>query len=545
MSMKPISALVHDRSGNVMMFFAFSLTILLGVSGLAVDAGTFFLQKRTLQGIADAAALSAANTIGSPRDGASAAIGANGGGDVTIDIIETGTYVADPALAADARFDPEGATEDAVRVRLSRSVPMFFGRFLTGKPTAIITAQATAARIDLAAFSLGSRLASVEGGLPNALLSGLAGTELSLSVMDYNALVSGQVDVLRFAEALRTTASLDVASFGEVLASDVTLPQIAEALAAATTDPIAAAVLDRIAPRLPADRLAVSRAIDLGPLSSEVRADPAHAIQVDAYAILQAVLEVGGRNRYVESTVNLVLPGIASSKLMLAIGDRAQNSPWLAVGAAGDVTLRTAQTRLYLDSTVSALGLGTVRLPVFIELAQATATLTDVSCAGGRAQSSVSLAVTPAVGEVAIADFDPGAFADFQSAPVLRPATIIRMPLATVTAGADITLGGVSPQAVTFSSADISNRRIKSVATNDLVHGVATSLIQRLTVNVAGLGGLGLPIGGSAAIGTALGSVATPLDSLINQVTALVGVRVGQADVRVNGVRCGTPRLVG
>lgn len=543
--MRPIHALLHDRSGNVMMVFAFSLTMLMGVSGLAVDAGTFFLQKRKLQGIADAAALSAANMIAAPRDAASAAISANGGGDVTIDAVDAGAYRADPALSADARFDPDGTTTDAVRVRLSRRVPMFFGRFLTGNATATVTAQSTAARIDLAAFSLGSRLASVEGGLANALLSGLAGTELSLSVMDYNALVSGQVDILRFAEALRTTANLDVASFGEVLASDVTLPQIAEALAAAASDPQAAATLRRIAGRLSANRLAASRVVDLGPLSTEVRADPAQAIQVDAFAILQAVLEVGGRNRYVESTVNLGVPGIASSKLMLAIGDRMQHSPWLAVGAAGEVTLRTAQTRFYLDSTVSALGLGTVRLPVFIELAQATATLTDVSCAGGRAQSSVSVAVTPAVGEVAIADFDPGAFADFQTPPVLRPATIIRAPLVTVTAGADVTLGGVSAQEVTFSSTDISNRRIKSVATNDLVQGVATSLIQRLTVNVAGLGGVGLPLGGTGAIATALGTTAAPLDALINQVTSLVGVRVGQADVRVNGVRCGTPRLVG
>lgn len=545
MMMQSINALLQDRSGNVMMLFALSLTMLMGVSGLAVDAGTFFLQKRKLQGIADAAALSAANIIAAPRDATNAAIRANGADDVTIDAVDTGAYRADPTLAADARFDPAGATADAVRVRLSRSVPMFFGRFLTGKPSATISAQSIAARIDLAAFSLGSRLASVDGGLPNALLSGLAGTELSLSVMDYNALVSAQVDVLRFAEALRTTANLHVASLGEVLATDVTLPQIAEALAAATSDPSAAATLRRIAARLPANRLAASRVVDLGPLSSEVRADPAQAINVDAYAVLRAVLEVGGQHRYVETALNLGVPGIASSKLMLAIGDRMQHSPWLAVGAAGELTLRTTQTRFYLDSTVSALGLGAVRLPVFIELAQATATLTDVGCASGRSHASVSLAVTPAIGEVAIADFDPGAFADFQTAPVLRPATIIRTPLVTVTAGADVKLGGVSSQRVTFSSADISNRRIKSVATNDLVQGVATSLIQRLTVNVAGLGGLGLPLGGSGAIATALGNTAAPLDALIDQVTALAGVRIGQADVRVNGVRCGTPRLVG
>jgi uncharacterized membrane protein len=46
-------------------------------------------------------------------------------------------------------------------------------------------------------------------------------------------------------------------------------------------------------------------------------------------------------------------------------------------------------------------------------------------------------------------------------------------------------------------------------------------------------------------VGTTLSLAAPALDAVIGQVTALAGVRVGEADVWVNGVRCGTPVLVG
>ena len=44
-----------------------------------------------------------------------------------------------------------------------------------------------------AVFAVGSRLASLNGGIVNQLLSGLLGTSVSLSVMDYNALLASRV----------------------------------------------------------------------------------------------------------------------------------------------------------------------------------------------------------------------------------------------------------------------------------------------------------------------------------------------------------------
>ena len=543
--MRVFKRLASDRSGNVTMIFAGALTMLIATAGLAVDAGTFFLEKRKLQGIADAAALAAVNDVKMASRGARQAIELNNGTGVRIDSITSGSYVSDATRSADARFDANGADKDAVRIALSRDVPNFFGQFLTGRSTTTIAAHSTAARMDMAGFSLGTRLSAIQGGLPNALLSGLVGTDLQLSVMDYNSLANAQVDILKFTEALRSTARLNVASFGEVLAAQVTLPQIANAMAAATSDPSAAALFTRIATLLPANRLSGDRIIDLGPLSANVRADPANPINADAYAMLLAFLEVGGQNHYVDALVDIGVPGVASSRVMLAIGARPVGSPWISVGAKDQVTIRTAQMRVYLESIISAAGLGQVRVPVFVELASAQARLDDVSCSGGPSHASATLAVTPSVGEVAIADFDKSSFANFSSTPLLKPAALIQLPGVSATAFADIKLGGVSPQKVSFSADDISEDRIRTVSTNDIAQGAVVSLVQGATVNVSALGGLNLPLLNGSLIGALLRPAAAPLDLLLDQIMSLAGVRVGQADARVNGVRCGTPMLVG
>ena len=60
--------------------------------------------------------------------------------------------------------------------------------------------------------------------------------------------------------------------------------------------------------------------------------------------------------------------------------------------------------------------------------------------------------------------------------------------------------------------------------------------------------GLGLAVGNgpvTAALGQVLGAAAAPLDGLIDSVTALLGVKLGESDVRVNGLRCKGAALVG
>jgi uncharacterized membrane protein len=540
--MRVRSSLFASTSGNVTILFGGGLLAFLGVASLAVDATNLYLAKRHAQGIADAAALAAAGNIDDASGAAAAARNANSMQGLSIVSVEPGKYTDDPKIAASTRFVVGADGANAARVRVHVDVPLYFARIF-GKPT--VAVEGTAARIDLAAFSIGSRLAGVSGGLPNAMLSQLAGTDLQLSAMDYQALAGAQLDILKFSEALRSQLNVQAATFGDLLNMQATLPQISRAMAASVTDAQASSVLSAVANRLPQNSAKLSSLIDLGPLAENTQSDPSRPITVDAYSLLRGTLELGGQHQ-ISTDLGATVPGLTSTKIWIAIGERPANSPWLRVTAAHDVEVRTAQTRIYLDTQVAPqLGLASLRVPIYVELAAASAKLKTVSCSGGANKATVTLTVTPSLGEAAIADVDPATLGNFQAAPTLNRVTMLRTPLASVSGFADVKLGGADPQDVFFSASDIANHTVKQVSTNDLLQGVAASLISRIDLNVNVLG-LGLSVGTlTALVGQVLNLAAAPLDGVFGQVTSLLGVHVGQADVWVNGVRCGTPVLVG
>ncbi|MGT2513211.1 pilus assembly protein TadG-related protein [Sphingomonas panni] len=538
--------LAHGRDGNVAMILAGGLAMLTGTAVLGVDTATLYLEKRRLQGAADAAALAAAADLDNATARAQAAVTLSPDNATRLVTMTPGRFSRDPRLAVDARFLANGTPGNAAQVALQSRVQPIFAQVF-GYRDITIDARATAARIDLAGFSIGTRLASVQGGLPGALLSQLAGSELSLSVMDYNALVSGQVDLLKTTELLRTSAGVQVASFDEVLATDIALPTLVTAMAGATTSSAAAQVLRSVAGKLPNRNVRLDTLIDLGPLGSRGAADPTRPVPVDAYAFLREALQLSSGTREVQSAVDLGIPGIGQVKLWLQIGERPAGSHWLSVGEAGQTVVRSAQTRLWIDITLlnAPLSLGSVRVPIFVELASAEARLAQIGCRGGPANATVALDVTPSVGRAAIADLDPANLPYFQQPMPLRPARLVSLPLVTLTGLADVQLGGVSAQRVNFSAAEINGNVVKTVSTNDIAAGVASSLLRTIDIR-ANVLGLGLSTGLlTSTLGNTLSIAAPALDLVVGQVTALAGVHVGQADVRVDGVRCGTPVLVG
>lgn len=537
----------RDRRGAVTIIAAGSLIALLAATALAVDMGSVYVNSRRLQGVADAAALAAAASS-DPNGAAQQALSSNGLADAQVSALTQGSYTPDASLTPAQRYAAGATPGNAAQITLTQDVPLFFARAVTGHATTRIAAKATAVRIDYAAFSIGTRLASLNGGLPNALLSALAGTNLNLSVMDYNALVGTDIDVLKFSDALRTQLHLTGATFGQTLDTNVTLPQALSALAAVTPDSEAAAALQRIALQVSPITVRLSDLIDLGPYAGQDHTDPDTAIRVDGYSVLRELLQLSNGQRQVALNLGLSLPGVTSTTLTLAIGQRPSHSPWLAITQAGGTIVRTAQARLYLDSKVggvATLGIASLRVPILIELAEAQAKLDSISCRGGASNASVTLDALPSVGSLAIADIDTSTLNDFTRAPVESRALLAHALLLDVTAKAHVDLGGVTWQQIAFSANDISAGTIHTVSTGDLLQGVATSLISKMDLQVAVLG-IGVNVSAATQlVGGVLKPLSPALDGLVDQVTGLLGVHVGEADLRVDGVRCGKPTLVG
>ena len=83
----PLQALARDRRGGVTLILAGSLFMLAGAATVAVDLGSVYLARRELQGVADAAALAAAD---GGRSAAEQLIGQSGVGGVALAALDTG-----------------------------------------------------------------------------------------------------------------------------------------------------------------------------------------------------------------------------------------------------------------------------------------------------------------------------------------------------------------------------------------------------------------------------------------------------------------------
>lgn len=532
--------LITDRRASISIASAAAMTMLIGAVALAVDVGSFYLDRRKLQGVADAAALAAAGRPGQERAAAERIIAANCDCNIVIASLTPGTYQPDPSVQAEQRFSAGGGVQNAVRIVLTRDRPMYFGRFLTGRDETVISASATGARRGYAAFSLGSRVAALRGGVPNALLSALTGSQVNLSVMDYNALASADVDLLAFSDALRTQLNANVLTFGQTLDAQATLPQVLSALAA-STDGQASTALSNLATRAVPKALFPSRAIDLGPRSTSIRVDEANPVKVNAMSLLRSMLLLANTNRQIDLSVASSLPGGSGVNVALLVGEPPAHSPLIAITDTQQVVVRTAQVRLKLETKVT-LPLASVEIPVYAELGSASARITDIDCIGGSDAVTLGIKTSPAmlaIGKVADSDFQ-----NMQRPLVPVPAKLVKLPLANVEGKAELVLSDLNDKPARFTRDEIERGTTKTVESTGLVAGAAKSLADRIDLKVNILG-IGLGVNAlTSVVGDALGLAAPVLDGVLEGLTDMLGVHIGEADARVNALRCGKARLV-
>ena len=270
------------------------------------------------------------------------------------------------------------------------------------------------------------------------------------------------------------------------------------------------------------------------------------AVTASVLQLVNASAAAANGGKQLSANVSAGIPGIAEVKLDFAVGEPPVETPGLRVGAPGSA-VRTAQTRLALEASVlgagSLLGIK-IRLPLYIEVAYAEAKLADIRCTGLGTNASVALDVVPGVAEVALGDVDASALQNFSKSPRVSKATIIDALLLKISAKAHVEATNLSAKRETFYASDIQNKRIKTVSTKDTLSSLVSTLLGRLELTPELLG-LGLPITGiQDALAKTLAPLLAPLDDLLYNTLLMLGVRVGEADVRVSDVRCQGPVLV-
>ncbi len=562
---------LKDRSANVATMTALIVPMALVATAVAIDEGALYTQRRAAQSLVDLAAISAASRPGKAEEAVLAALDDNGVADVlvlradgTINgsalptaaaeqarvRITPGRYTPSGTLTVSQRFEGGKQPYNAVQVHLERKGLRHFGGALVAAPT--IRTQAIASVTPQAAFSVGSRLARLDGGVLNGLLGALVGGNLSLSVMDYEALLAAEVSLFGFLEQLAGQANLQAASYADVLKTDARIGDIARAMAAVPglDSRAKAALLATAASASAAVTVPLSHVVDLGTAGKLTLGDrpPGLAASVNVMDLLTTMAGIANGRNQVHVDLGASVPGLLAATLDLAIGEPVQSAPMLRVGETGTV-VRTAQTRARI--TVELLGpgglLGTsIKLPIYVQLASAEAQLSSVTCPTGRPDSvRVVIGAKPGIAQIRVADVNGTALRSFTSTPAFAPATIVKAPLVSVTGSSLLEIANSSSTDLTFMSKDIADGAVKSVSTRNVTQSLAASLLGKLELqfNILAIG-INLKSLLSGALTTTLSAATPAIDDLLHTVLSTLGLRVGEADVRVSGASCGRSVLV-
>ena len=524
------------------------MVLIAACAALGVDVGTVFADKRKTQSTADLAAIVAASDLSNASRAAAATVAKNNLPSGSLVAVELGVYKADASLSPQQRFTVAATPSNAVRITMQTQTPLFFGKILTGQTNFNLNASSIASTTQLATFAIGSRLASLNGGLLNSLLGGMLGTSLSLSAMDYQNLINAQVNIFDFMSALATRASLTGVSYDTLLSSNLKVTDVVSALQSSVNTSGATAALSSVLSSIAglSTKISLSSLVDPGPYGTMITGQqPKVAVNVAAFDLLSAMGQIANGTNQIAAGVNLGLPGIAAVTLQATIGERPVGTSWVTVGSQG-ASVHTAQTRIFLNIQLVGTGaVSVVNLPVYVEIAAGTATLNAVNCGyPNLSTSSVTLGVSPGIVDAWIGGVTNADMTNFSTKPNPPAAKIVNLGIIQVTARAHATMANTSPTNVSFSYADIQAQTKKTVNTTSYTSSLTSSLLNDLQLSVQ-LGPLGLPIPGIGPLVTGIISGATgSIDTLLASTLQTLGVGLGQADVWVAGVRCDGAVLV-
>ena len=533
-----------SRRGGVAVIVAASAFLIVILAALAIDVGSIVMRSREIQGTADLAALSAARDITRAQSAAQATVTDNLGAGATV-TTQTGIYVADPTKKADKRFTASSANPNGVQVEVSAPANLYFAAII-GKPSVTIKRKATAALLGAepsALFAVGSRLLSLNQGLVNALLSGLLGSNVNLSVMDYNKLVGADVNLLEFLDALAVDLKLEAGNYDALLKHDVTTGQVLKVL-----EGVASADARSVLSRLTSVPLtAVIKVSDIVGVDAKATDGLRRGLDLDVGALdlLVATLETGNKARQLalDTTLNL---GVADVTLMAGIGEKPNGSSWVALSSGGVPVLRTAQTRIYARVQTKNFipDLLKLDLELLAEVASAEAKIADIQCS---ATTKVLVDARPGLIRVALGDVqNRNDLRDFKKEIITKKKHIATVLLIPVYVNANLESKDQTWQRLTFSQSDIAERKFKKVKAKEIATTLLTSLTKELKVEI-GLLDVSWVLNLLTPLTSLLGWI---LDMVLNPLLSVLGIGLGEADVTVMGVNCpggknGVPNLVG
>lgn len=544
--------LLCEQRGAISVLAGLSLVFVIFSAAMTVDIGSAAWKKRSLQKMVDVVSLDAVRALGDRRnpmidhyvqalDIAQKSATRNGfdftdtanGNSLAIELGLADSATKSFTVLTAAQY----ATANAVRVTATHRSDH---KFQPGSVS--IQTQAIAMVDQEATFSVGSRLARLDttsSPIFNNVLGQMLGGSLSLDAVSYNGLADASV---RLGDVW---TELGLGSSSQILNSEVQFEDFLNATADALnnqgdpTSVAAAGILGTFAAQL--SSTAHFKFGDLIEANSGDLGDAANANMNVLEMIGMAAVLANGTN-LLNLTLPITIPGVTSTTLKLGVIE----PPVVKRGPVG-TSARTAQVRMQMDLTLLQkltvlLSQGTVHIPLYIDAAGATGTLTAIRCDipdedGDITVHSVAEAVSAKIGT-----------ATDGSLTSSLPATVNPAALVNITGLVRVT--GTATATMPSSAADLvipwhDVRSVGSASSVTLDDQLLSSLA--LTVQVLGLGVNATSVANNllAIINPVLGVLDTTLLAPLKEALTFLGIEIGGADVANLDEDCANRRLIG
>ncbi|HEF4761773.1 TPA: hypothetical protein SAN82_004231 [Pseudomonas putida] len=232
------------QRGAIGLMAAITLALALGFMLLVVDSGRLYLEKRSLQRVADMAALEAAtrggdcatgltaNTYatasaqrnGFPLPGNGRALAVACGG-LTLDGNNLRVFTADPSKSEAIRV----VASHVVRQSIAGGIGAMFGGAPAGATMTLSATAVAALPPPLASLTIRSTVLTFDANkaaLTSLLFGGLLGGNVSISAAGWNGLATTNISLLGYLNRLKVDLGLTAAGYDQVLGNTVNVNQL-------------------------------------------------------------------------------------------------------------------------------------------------------------------------------------------------------------------------------------------------------------------------------------------------------------------------------
>lgn len=475
---------LSDRRGSAITVFAFSAMVMSVLTAIVMNQVSFYMAKRKLQSAVDMAAMMVMQSGNITAANVKVLLDAQMGEPVTVVSVVQGNYTPDSAIGAAGRFRPNVTPFNAVEIdaKIPAEAVMFAGML---GDNLHIDASARAARRTSVSLVVGSRLVRLDGGISESLLNATLGYSGKLTVMDYNSLASAQVDALPFLRALNTEANIQAVTFNDVLSAPVSVGHVVDALVATTPDGAIVTILKKATPVGGADKVILSRMIDLGsvtglPIDTLLSGQ---GLRFGVGELLAGSAALADKDSQIAVNVAAKVGALSVADVSLDVGEKPQLLSFVSRAREG-AEVETSQLKL----NVGALGFTPLTaVKIDVTLASAEIEVDDIKCNADGTADVTLMAKTEA------------------ASLGLKASLLPRIPIA---------LGSKEKKKLVFTQADIAAQTYKPVRS-----------------------GLGLQLGG-------LSVLQKPLFDPVDDLLVALGLHIAEADVKVIEATCGSVGLV-